>query len=169
MNKYISILQKLYKYQIPYVVIGTWALKYVFPRIMFNYEVRDCDLVIADDIEKIRQTIKILQDSNWEVRVWETVVDERVEPSFLKGKYYLRATQNELTLDITYECPFIPWEEMIGKKMLRKPGISIANLNHILQLKRIKGRDVDLEIVERFDRLEEFGKQMKMKYNKHGK
>jgi len=105
MDKYFPILQQFNKQQIPYAVIGTWALKWVYPNIMQDYEVKDCDLLIENKIETIRQTIHILQKSNWTVSVWETEINESVEADFLKGKYYLRATKGELTLDLTYECP----------------------------------------------------------------
>ncbi len=157
MNSYILILQQFNQQQIPYAVIGTWALKWMHPNIMQDYVVKDCDLLIANNITTIRQAIDILQKASWTVSVWETTINEMVDADFLKGKYYLRATKDDLILDLTYECPFIAWTTILNRQQVVRE-LTIANQIDILYLKRIKGRPIDFEIIKRFMTIEDLDK-----------
>jgi len=150
LEKYVSILRELSAKEIDYVTIGTWALKRLFPDRMQNYPIKDCDLIIRNDLTEIRKTILLLHNANWQVTVWESDVDELVEAEFLKGKFYLRAKKAQLTLDITYECPFISWQALSGEASTIE-GCKIASLQHILHLKRLKGSEGDIRILKRFE------------------
>ncbi|MGH1366584.1 MAG: hypothetical protein ACRBF0_23685 [Calditrichia bacterium] len=150
LEKYVSTLRQLSAENIAYVTIGTWALKCLFPDKMQGYPIKDCDLIIRNNMTEIRKAILLLRKNRWKVTVWESDVDEQVEAEFLKDKYYLRAKRAQLTLDITYECPFIRWQELSAKKSIIK-GCNIASLQHILHLKQIKGSENDLLILKRFE------------------
>lgn len=152
-NAYQNILRKLLLEEIQYVVIGTWALKKKYPEILTSYPVKDCDLIIDPSLSAIRRSIKTLKSNSWSVSVWENEIDETVERCFLKGKFYLRARKSELTLDITYECPFIPWKDL-WKSRAKKSDIPLASMNHILYLKELKGTDHDKDIIKLFRSIE---------------
>lgn len=150
MHKYFPILKSLKQNRIRYLAIGTWALKLAYPKIMQGYQLSDCDILIENDLEQIRNCIRILKSKGWEVKVWGKEMDEIPSATFLKGKYYLRAKQGGLTLDLTYECPLFSWEDLYGARM-EQDGFFLAGLDHILALKKAKGRAKDLETVGRFD------------------
>lgn len=135
------------------MVIGTWALKKKYPAKLSGYPVKDCDLIIDPSFESIIRTVSVLTKSNWSVTVWEVEINETVQENFLKGKFYLRARKDELMLDITYECPFIPWQEFIAHKELFS-GIPLASTDHILHLKELKGTDRDRRTIHLFRPIE---------------
>ncbi|MEL6820429.1 MAG: hypothetical protein AAFP70_01610 [Calditrichota bacterium] len=154
-------MQQLSKAEIKYVVIGTWALKKKYPEDLAGYPVKDCDLIIAPLLRSIRQTIAVLVKNNWSVTVWEEEIDDTVEMNFLQGKFYLRARKSKLTLDITYECPFIPWQELMRDKQAYS-GIPLASTKHILHLKELKGTDRDKHITKLFRSTETAGLKPKL-------
>lgn len=149
MKNYFEILNAFGNENIPYVAIGTWALKLAYPEKMNNYKINDCDIIVENDIRIIKKIIRILKAKNWITTVWEVEINDKVSEQFLLNKYYLRARQGVLTLDITYECPYIAWESLNTQKRIIK-SFNLASLQHIIHLKRIKGTSKDLEVIEIF-------------------
>ena len=147
MEDYLPILRSLADAGVEFAAIGTWAMKVYFPEKLTDYQLHDCDVVLAPDLENVRWAIHNLNESDWETRIWDERVDANVAPDFLLGKYYVRATQGKLTLDLTYEC-LIDWREMRPKISVRN-GIPLAAIAHTLQLKRAKallqGQETELE------------------------
>lgn len=150
MEAYIPILEKLTNARINHLIIGTWALKYSYPEKMVRYQVTDCDILIENDLNQIRNCISQLMENDWVVTCWEEEVDDQVRREDLAGKFYLRATKPTMKLDITYECPFFEWQEMHNQKVVIDQ-LPMASLNHILSLKKIKGTDQDLKVAKWFE------------------
>ena len=70
-DNYLDIIQSLHKKGIPYVMIGTYALKKHNPSTLSNYSITDCDIVIPFELKVIQKLIRILNDNNWYTTVWE--------------------------------------------------------------------------------------------------
>ena len=149
-NAYLPILKVFKEHQLHFLLMGTWALKWTYPKLMEQYEVTDCDLLIKNSQSSIINSITLLKANGWTVSVWEEEIDAGVTATFLKGKYYLRAQQASLVLDLTYECSLFSWPTLWSSKIEVK-GMPVAGLSHMLALKKEKGRDKDLQVVELFE------------------
>lgn len=133
MKEYISILQQLYRADVMYVAMGTWALKYYFTTQMKDYVLQDCDIVLAPTLNNLHKAIQVLQAENWETTVWNENIPLNAPQDFFQGKYYIRAKKGSLILDMTYEYA-IDWETLWACAIETKQ-ISIASVLHILMLK----------------------------------
>ncbi|MFN8395589.1 MAG: hypothetical protein U0176_13195 [Bacteroidia bacterium] len=139
MEAYISILEALVGEGVEFAVIGTWALKVHFPEAMRDYPVHDCDLVIRPEEENVRVAVRALRSQGWKVTVWERELGPEFVIADLGGKFYLRSRKEELTVDLTFECP-IPWYEMAAGIEWWN-GLPLASVGDILDLKRRKARE----------------------------
>lgn len=129
------------------LIIGTYALKRHFPEQLVAYVPPDCDLVLSPEPDNVRRFAATLQADGWDVRLWDLPVQpDKLSAELLQGKYYLRATRDGQTIDGTYECPWIPWENMAAASRVYG-GLPFAGPEHCLRLKEIKGRSTDLKMV----------------------
>jgi hypothetical protein len=145
MEDYLPILRSLRLAGVNYAVIGTWALKAYFPAKMADYELHDCDVVLAPDEPNVRLAIAVLTAQLWEVRIWEELVDAGTPSPDLVGKYYMRARQGNLVLDLTYEC-IIEWPQMAAQRA-NIADVWLAAVGDIAELKRSKGTPADLALL----------------------
>lgn len=152
MDKYKDTLLNFDKQGIQYIVIGTWALKRLFPKEMFNYKIKDCDIITNKSINNINTIIEILKNNKWKIYLWDKEIKEKLKHEEINNKYYIRALKDGYCIDITYECDFFSWEELY-KNSFTKSEIHYASLDHILFLKRKKGRANDLEIIKRIEHI----------------
>jgi hypothetical protein len=147
MEDYLPILRSLVDAGVEFAAIGTWALKAYFPEKLKNYVLHDCDVALAPDLENVRRAIHHLNENGWQTDIWGECVDANVSPDFLRGKFYIRATQGKLTLDLTYEC-LIDWQET-WPEIRVQDGIPLASIAQILKLKHAKalqlGQESELE------------------------
>ncbi len=147
---YKNILQLFSENQLPYAVIGTWALKELYPQFMNDYRPKDCDLLIPNEPDIVRQFLNILEKNNWNLTLWGTPIRSAVSSDKLKGKFYVRAEKASLQLDITYENEYFSWEDIsMGSHVCNQ--IHYASLDLILFLKRCKKSERSDSIIKRFD------------------
>jgi hypothetical protein len=149
-DPYASTLRGLHAAGLPFVVIGTYALRAYYPEALSDYALPDCDLVIAPD--HLNPAIAFLLPRGWALHLWEAPVTGPLAPEEAAGKFYLRARKGGHTLDLTYECA-LPWPEILALSRVWL-GIPLADLSHIQALKRLKGSPKDLALLERLSHLE---------------
>lgn len=143
---YTSILQKFTQHGIAYAAFGTWALKQLHPKLMLDYSIEDCDLLVDNKLENINKLIHLLRQSKWSTTLWNKPIHDLVTKDELKNKYYLRAFKSSLIIDITYEYPLYSWTE-IADAIAVHQGISFASTEHILGFKRYRGQEKDLQVI----------------------
>jgi hypothetical protein len=149
MESYLPILQNLTQHKVQYVVIGTWALKALFPKTMQHYEIHDCDIVLLPTHKNIRKAIEVITQARWQASVWNVLISSEVEAHFLVGKFYVRAQNENLVLDMTYECA-LNWD-ILTKDIILYHHIPLASIENILILKRLKAQENDtLPALEEF-------------------
>lgn len=146
MQSYLKILRQLQAAEVNFIIIGTWALKYTFQDCLRDYKILDCDLILKDDLEMIRRCVRVLRAEAWDVRVWQIPIDETVTAAFLQGKYYLRARQGALVLDISYECDDFSWAEIEAEKFTKDDFQLISHVQN-LKMKQGRGTAKDLAII----------------------
>jgi hypothetical protein len=112
-----------------------------------HYALPDCDIVLDPAQANIELAFACLQSEGWQMELWGEVLGEAPKEEALKGKFYLRALQNDLTLDMTYEC-LIEWEETM-RGIILEDGLPWASIDDVLKLKRMKGKDSDWELLRR--------------------
>jgi hypothetical protein len=145
MENYLPILRSLHHHGVNFAAIGTWALKGYFPEKLQHYVLQDCDIVLAPEEKNIRLAISVLNANAWATTVWDQSMDAGTPSPEFVGKYYVRAKQKDLVLDLTYEC-LLDWQEIQASRQLRM-GLPFASLAHIALLKRTKGRANDIELL----------------------
>ena len=84
------------------VVIGSFGTWLTVPQVL-GHVPHDLDLSLTDDITVIRHKIHMLEERGFAVYSWQDRVGTDVSPALLKGRYYLRAIRDGLTIDMTYE------------------------------------------------------------------
>lgn len=144
MENYRDTLLQLSEAGARYALIGTCALKAYFPDLFQDYALQDCDVLIDPDPANIECVVGVLIEIGWQVHAWRMPVRLPLKIAEIEGKIYLRATLYEGVLDMTFECPYIPWPEVAAQTHWRE-GLAYATLNHVLLLKQIKGSPKDLE------------------------
>lgn len=149
-DPYAATLRALHAAGLPFVVIGTYALRAYYPAALADYALPDCDLVIAPD--HLNPAIACLLPLGWALSIWDVPVLGPLHAAEAEGKFYLRARKGADTLDLTYEC-VLPWPEMQAQRQVWQ-GIPWADLAHIKALKRIKGRPQDLALLDRLAHLQ---------------
>ena len=145
MEDYLPILRSLHHQGVNFAAIGTWALKGYFPEKLQHYVLQDCDIVLAPEEGNIRVAISVLNVNGWATTVWDESVDAGTPSLEFVGKYYVRAKQKDLVLDLTYEC-LLDWQEIQASRQMLM-GLPFASLAHIALLKRTKGRANDIELL----------------------
>lgn len=150
MPPYFEILRQLQAGGIRFLIMGTWALKYAYPRKMEGYEVLDCDIVLENTMTNIRNSIRLLRRCQWEVSLWQRPVDETVQAEMLKGKYYLRAIQADLVLDLSYEYLPFTWDALWAERQERA-SFQLVAYQQILAMKELRGNPKDLATILRFE------------------
>lgn len=148
-DPYASTLKSLHAAGLPYVVIGTYALRIYFPEALRDYQVPDCDLVLC--AEDLNHAIELLLAEGWALTIWEEAVFGPVSAEDAAGKFYLRARRADATMDLTYEC-VLPWPGIQARRIIWQ-GIPLAALVDIVALKRIKGQPKDIALLARLDGL----------------
>lgn len=100
---YRPLLEALLAAGVPYLLVGSGALKLLHPDALAAYPLPDCDLILHPaPAHRVRFGL-IAQAEGWTVRSW----GEPWRPDLdVTGRWYLRAALGPLQLDATFECPF---------------------------------------------------------------
>jgi hypothetical protein len=144
-SPYLQTLLQLQASGIHYCVMGTFGLGLYnaeFPL----YPVTDCDIMVRNEAENLNKLAKVLQELHWQLYLWEEPVSYPLPLEKLPGKYYIRASQQEAILDVTYECESICWPSF-EEKLSFIQGIPVASIDHILYLKKRRNREKDRQVV----------------------
>lgn len=105
---YLRTLRALLGAGVPFVVLGTFALRRQCPQLPRRL-VADCDLQLPPDPAVLNQLTQLLQAAGWRVTLWEAPVQLPLAAAELAGKYYLRARRAGAALDCTYEHDSLDW------------------------------------------------------------
>lgn len=146
MNGYRKILDEFSKHGLEFLITGTWALKLAYPEKLKDYSVRDCDIIIKNDLVQIRKAVDLLLKNGWETTIWEEKIDFNITLEKLEGKYYIRARFQNHILDITYENKYYSWQ-ILNDQKIKCEQFKMVSLEHILALKKIKGRPQDFDVI----------------------
>lgn len=107
---YLRTLHALVAADIPFVALGTFALRRQCPTLPRRL-VADCDLQFPPDAAVLTRLTQLLQAAGWRVTLWEQPVQLPPPAAELPGKYYLRARRGQAVLDCAYENDFLSWPE----------------------------------------------------------
>ena len=146
MNSYRKILDEFIKYEIEFLITGTWALKLAYPETLKDYSVKDCDIIIKYDLVQIKSAIGLLLKNGWQTTIWEELIASNISIEKLEGKYYIRAKYKGLVLDLTYENDYYSWQEL-NKQRITFEQFKMVSVEQILSLKKIKGRPQDFDVI----------------------
>jgi hypothetical protein len=144
-RRYLGTLRALVAAQVPFTVLGTFALRRQCPRLPRRL-VADCDLQLPPDPAVLTRLTQLLQVGGWEVTLWEQPVQLPLSATELAGKYYLRARRAAATLDCSYENVFLSWAQFQAASYWHE-GLPLLRTEAVLQQKVLTGRPTDLVLL----------------------
>lgn len=123
-------------------LIGSLCLYMIAPEIL-GREVRDVDLFAENTDENIRNIIRLMEKSGFEVFSWKNRIDRNVDLSLLKGRYYIRGIRNRLNVDVTYEKDGLTYNELQKYEIVRD-GIRLYDRNGLIKILSESDREENL-------------------------
>lgn len=123
-------------------LIGSLCLYMIAPEIL-GREVRDVDLFAENTDENIRNIIRLMEKSGFEVFSWKNRIDRNVDLSLLKGRYYIRGIRNRLNVDVTYEKDGLTYNELQKYEIVRD-GIRLYDRNGLIKILSKSDREENL-------------------------
>ncbi|RTQ44728.1 hypothetical protein EJV47_27435 [Hymenobacter gummosus] len=105
---YLATLRQLVAVGIPFVGLGTFALRLQCPALPRRL-VADCDLQLPPDTEVLNRAAQLLDGGGWQLTLWQQPLPLPLPAADLPGKYYFRAHQSGAVLDCAYENDFWSW------------------------------------------------------------
>lgn len=126
---------------VPFVVIGSAALGVYVPAVIPR-QPSDVDLLVPGDLTQLNQLCSALSRRGFSLWTWGERVQLPLKQVELKGRFYLRAICGEVCLDLTYECPWVPFASAWQQRVLWR-GIPLASLTHITRLMAVRQSEKD--------------------------
>ncbi|OON70891.1 hypothetical protein [Hymenobacter sp. CRA2] len=145
-QRYLRTLHLLVAAGVPFVGLGTFALRRQCPRLPRRL-VADCDLQLPPDAAVLTQLTELLQTAGWHVTLWEQPVPLPLQTAELVGKYYLRARRAGAVLDCAYENDFLSWPAFLADSHWHE-GLPVLRAEAILHQKAQTGRPRDLALLD---------------------
>lgn len=142
---YLRTLHQLVAADVPFGVLGTFALRQQCPTLP-RCLVADCDLLLPPDPACLNALTNLLQAAGWRVTLWEHPVVLPLRATDLTGRYYLRAWQAGAVLDCAYENDYLDWPEFWAGCRWHY-GLPLLEPAAILRQKAQVGRPADLAVL----------------------
>lgn len=122
---------------VPCVLIGTAALRRLHPIALADYTraETDCDYLLRP--QALLPFVGVVQAMGFSVTAWGEPWQARWRLEDVTGRFYVRAVRSPLTIDATFECPFIDVEDA-HRDATWHDGIPLAPETLIWRLKWIK-------------------------------
>ncbi|MFT5684375.1 MAG: hypothetical protein ACI8RZ_005316 [Myxococcota bacterium] len=123
--------------KVPCVLIGTAALRRLHPVALAGYTraETDCDFLLRP--EALLPLVAVVQAMGFVVTAWGEDWRAGWTLADVTGRFYVRATRGPLTIDATFECPFID-VDAAHREAAWLDGVPIAPEPLIWRLKWIK-------------------------------
>ncbi|MDO8734026.1 MAG: hypothetical protein Q7K21_02570 [Elusimicrobiota bacterium] len=149
-NPYDSVLKKLSKKNIKYVVIGVFGVNYYAADAGNFFSTQDCDVLVKATPKNLFSALKVLQKEGYNLEtnnepllgldLWLTkkIIEHRAVITGRKDKV--------LRIDIVLEGGKIPYTEWNKNKKFFKVGkiiIPVGNLSQLLRAKENSNREKD--------------------------
>lgn len=120
--------------EIPYTIIGSFALSLSDYNNILDNPPHDLDIVINNNPESIIKAIELLHKLGYNTYSWQDKIDNKVDVALLKGRYYFRGEKvidgATYQIDINYESDVVDLNKVICKS-IRSMGYNIAPLPDI--------------------------------------
>lgn len=145
-DAYLPTLHELQKLGIRFACIGTYGL-YLREELPADYVLHDVDLVIEADEAMIQKAFDYLQQNNWQLLIWDELIQQLPPLPVLLEKYYLRAKKEALTLDLVFGGMLLSNADLLARAEVIK-GIPVASSADILALKRSRDSEIDRQITQ---------------------
>ncbi len=131
---------------VPHVCIGTYGL-YLHGVLPQDYALTDADVLVDADSPALQVVFDTLSSEGWQFLLWNDPVETLPDAQSLREHYYLRAIRGALCLDLAFGGmpSATPW---ILERAVAIDGVSVASLEDILTLKRIRGNAADLALLD---------------------
>lgn len=147
----IALLRALDDEGAPFVVIGSFAVALVAPD-WLEAEPRDVDVLAPFDVAVLERLVRALGARRLRVTSWEEPVTLPLVRARLAGRLYLRArAPSGLVVDVTYECPPLPFAEAAAAAT-QVAGLPVAAMPHLLRLAAARGAPRDRALLRRASR-----------------
>jgi hypothetical protein len=136
----LSLLHDLARAGLRFQVFGSTGLALHHPRLLDVYPLPDLDLLLPPEHDALRALVRALQDRDFRVSSWGEPWEDRWGPDELRGRFYLRATRDALTVDATYEATYQEDAWSPGELLLLG-GVPVCSEGLLWRAKLLKDRD----------------------------
>ena len=135
-----SLEIQLHSHEIRFLYIGSYALALYHPEKLHSFTPPDIDLLIEGSNQNILLCIQELHHRGAIVEIWgqRDVVSWTEE--FLKGKWYVRIYHEQLIIDLSFEYPYLDFEESWNNRISQHQHM-LAHLDDVWFLKCLKDTD----------------------------
>ena len=117
------------------LVFGGQGLRLRFPEALADYRRPDLDLLLGPG--ELRRFVAIAQAQGWQVESWGAPWQAGWDEAALQGRWYVRAVQDGLQVDATFECPFFSVEAAL-QRAVWCDGVPVCPLEELWGVKLIK-------------------------------
>lgn len=150
-EKYLATLRVIRDAGGRFAVVGTFGLGLQLPHLRAGLDAKDCDLFAENTLENLERVVSALSAEAWRVTAWNSEVQLPLSPKCLVGKFYLRATKDAFTIDITYESPCWTWARVAGSVSIIE-AVPVASVEETLLAKRHRNLERDRDVLEKVKR-----------------
>lgn len=102
----------------------------------------DTDLFVP--VDALEALVAMLLADGFDVTSWEEPVAPPLRFEELRGRWYLRARRGAETIDLTYECPWLDFEDRWSRRVERG-GVPLGDLDAVATLIAARNRPGDAE------------------------
>ena len=152
-NPYLSALRKFRRKRVRFVLVGVFGINHYAPTPGAAYSTLDCDILVEPAPENLLKALKVLGSDGY-------ILESNGEPlgkpdawlagRIIRAKAAVTAIKDSAQIDILTGAAGYSFAKLYaGKRLFRAGGTSVpvANLAHLLGMKKICGRKKDLEFL----------------------
>lgn len=153
-NPYLSAIRKFRQKRVRFVLVGVFGINHYAPAPASAYSTLDCDILAEPTPENLLKALKALESNGY-------VLESNGEPlgkpdawlagRIIRAKAAVTAIKDKSAqIDILTGVAGYSFAKLYAEKRLFRAGgtsVPVANLAHLLGIKRICGRKKDMEFL----------------------
>ncbi len=153
-NPYLALIRELRRKRVRFLLVGVFGINHYAPAPALAFSTLDCDIVVEPDPKNLLRALRILAAAGYSLEtngeplgasdLWLAgkIIQNRASVTALKDK---TAQIDVLTCIAGYSFPKL----YAGRRLFKAGGISVpvASLEHLIESKRICGREKDLNFL----------------------
>lgn len=153
-NPYLSTIRKFRQKRVRFLLVGVFGINHYAPEPAFAFSTLDCDILAEPTPKNLLNALKVLESDGY-------ILESNGEPlgkldawlaeRIIRSKAAVTAIKNKSAqIDILTSAAGYSFSKLYSGKRLFRAGetsVPVANLAHLIEIKRICGRKKDIEFL----------------------